>query len=88
MAMVEDQKEDLKYSAVIVGGNLLISLATILAGSLIALNDSPVIAFIGNVVNGLGWFWVAGTVGVAMVIRARMHQLYGTSVKVPVRAGK
>jgi hypothetical protein len=82
MAKIEARKEDLKYAAVIVGGSLLISLATILAGYLIALNDSPVIASIGNAVNVLGWVWVSGTVGVAMMIRARMRQLYGTPVKV------
>lgn len=82
MAKIEARKEDLKYAAVIIGGSLLISFATILTGSLIALNDSPVIASIGNVVNVLGWVWVAGTVGVALMIRARMRQLYGTLVRV------
>lgn len=82
MAKIEARKEDLKYAAVIIGGGLLISLATILAGSLIALNDSPVIAAVGAGVTVLGWGWVAGTVGVAMMIRARMRQLYGSPVRV------
>jgi hypothetical protein len=81
MAKIVARNEDLKFAAVIIGGSLLISFATILTGSLIALNDSPVIASIGNVVNVLGWVWAAGTFGVALMIRARMRQLYGTPVK-------
>lgn len=81
MAKIEARKEDMKYAAVIVGGSLLISLITVVIGSLISLNDSPVLVAIGTVVNILGWVWVAGSLGVALMIRARMRQLYGTPVK-------
>lgn len=78
MAQNEALKQDKKFVAVIAGGALLISLAVILVGTLLAASDNAVVAGIGAVVDVLGWLTVAGTTGVTLMIQARMKQIYGT----------
>lgn len=84
MAKNEALKEDKKYIALLIGGSLLISLTTITVGNLLAGDANPIIAGTGNAVEVLGWLWVAGTVGIGIMVQARMRQIYGTAEAVAV----
>lgn len=70
-------KEDQKFVTVLIGGSLLISLVTILIGNLLSGTGLSGIMEVGFAVEVLGWLWVAGTVGIAFMIQARMRQIYG-----------
>ena len=56
MAKNEALKEDKKYLAILIGGSLLISLFTILVGTLLAGNTNTAIAATGSAAQVLGWF--------------------------------
>jgi hypothetical protein len=77
MTQNEALKEDRKYIAILIGGSFLISLFTIIGGTLLGASDYSALAEVGFGVQVLGWMWVAGTFGIAMFIQARMRQLYG-----------
>lgn len=84
--MIENEvlKEDKKYVALMIGGSLLISLFTIIFGTLLARNTNPIMAGTGNAVEVLGWLWVAGTIGISFMIQAQMRHVHETTKAVRV----
>lgn len=78
MANNEAHKKDKKHIAILVGGSFLVSLVTVIVGTLLAGNANPVMAGTGYAVQALGWFWVAGTVGISLMAQAQMRQFYRT----------
>lgn len=84
--MIENEafKEDKKYVAFMIGGSLLVSLFTIIVGTLLAVNAHPIMAGTGHAVQALGWLWAAGTIGISFMIQARMRQLHETTKAVRV----
>lgn len=71
-----EMKEDLKFVALLLGGSLIISLATILSGAMISDSSNSSIQEVGYAVEVLGYLWVAGTVGVGVFLQSRMRHLH------------
>jgi hypothetical protein len=84
--LTDERKEDRKYLTLILGGSLIISLATLLIGSILSLSKNLLLSEVGEATTIQGWIWVAGTVTMTGFINMRMHNLYTKPEAVEVRS--
>lgn len=74
--LTDDRKEDRKYLTLILGGSLIISLATLLTGSLLSMSKNEILAGIGEATVIQGFMWIAGTVMMTVIVKMKMRNLY------------
>lgn len=74
--LTDDRKEDRKYLTLILGGSLIISLATILVGFFMSLSRNPLISEVGEATTIQGWIWVTGTAMMTMFFRKNLRSFY------------
>lgn len=74
--LTDDRKEDRKYLTLILGGSLIISLATLLTGSLLSMSKNEMLAGVGEATVIQGFMWIAGTAMMALVVKMKMRNLY------------
>lgn len=78
--LTDDRKEDRKYLTLILGGSLIISLATILLGFFMSLSRNPLISEVGEATTIQGWIWVTGTAMMTTFLKVKMRNLYRETV--------
>jgi hypothetical protein len=74
--LTDDRKEDRKYLTLILGGSLIISLATLLTGSLLSMSKNEMVAGVGEATVIQGFMWVAGTAMMTVMVKMKMRNLY------------